>query len=162
MLALVATAWNAGCGQSDPELADAESQPPVITVELEDPEMSKAVEDARLSVEQLIAALENPTPSKTYLGIKAKFVEGEVVEFMWLSDVTFDGDIFAGTVANNPRHLTGVRMMDRREVSPLEIEDWMIIDDGRLVGGYSMRVLAERMSPAERAEMERHMGFTFE
>ena len=53
-------------------------------------------------------------------------------------------------------------MMDRQEVSPGEIQDWMIIDDGRLVGGYSVRVLAERMSEDERKEMEEHMGFTMD
>ena len=161
-LALFGVMAVVGCGESDTDVVAVESDPPVIEVESDDTELQRAVDDSRRTVEQFIAALENPTPSQSYLGIKAKFMEGDVVEYMWLSDVTFDGDTFTGTVANNPQHLSGVRMMDRHEVSPLEIEDWMIVDDGRLVGGFSMRVMAERMSDEEREEMERHMGFTMD
>ena len=152
-LALLALTIIVGCG---------ESNPPVVKVESDDREMQKATEDARQSVEHFIAALQNPKPSQTYLGIKATFVEGDVVEFMWLSDVTYDGDIFVGTVANNPQDLKKVKLMDRHEVSPSDIQDWMIVDDGRLLGGYSMRVLAERMSDDERAAMEKQMGFTID
>jgi len=151
-----------GCGKSDPEVINAVKNPPVFEVESDDPEFQRATDDARETIQQFIAALENRTPSQTYFGIKAKFVEGDVVEYMWLSDVTFDGDTFTGTVANNPRHLTGVKLMDRHEVPRLEIEDWMIVDDGRLVGGSSLRVLAQRMTAEQRTEMERHMGFTLD
>lgn len=152
----------AGCGASTAPVAVADNDPPVIEFESDDPEMQRAVDEARETVAQFVEALENPTPSQSYLGIKARFSEGEVVEYMWLSDVTYDGDRFTGTVANNPRQLTNVRLMDRHEVPADEIADWMIVKDGRLVGGYSLRLLATRASPDEWAEMERHMGFTLD
>ena len=176
-VALLAMVVVVGCGKADPPVIKAElddrelpvisAEPddrelPVISAERDDRELQKATDDARQTVDQFIVALQNPKPSHSYLGLKAKFVEGDEVEFMWLSDVTYENDTYVGTVANNPVKLRNVKIMDRQEVSRNEIQDWMIVDDGRLVGGYSLRVLAKRMSAEERTEMEIHMGFTLD
>jgi hypothetical protein len=57
-ISLLAAMAIVGCGESDP---------PVVKVESDDPEMQRATEEARQSIGRFIAALQNPTPSQSYL-----------------------------------------------------------------------------------------------
>lgn len=38
-----------------------------------------------------------------------------------------------------------------------ELSDWIIIDDGRLIGGYTIRVFRDKMSPEDRAKLDANM-----
>jgi uncharacterized protein YegJ (DUF2314 family) len=35
-----------------------------------------------------------------------------------------------------------------------EIYDWMIVDDGKLVGGYSLRVIRAKMGPEQQRKFD--------
>jgi uncharacterized protein YegJ (DUF2314 family) len=47
-------------------------------------------------------------------------------------------------------------------VSKSEISDWFYIDNGKLVGGYTIRVLYSRMSPEEKKDFNEHAGMKIE
>ena len=44
---------------------------------------------------------------------------------------------------------------------PDDITDWMYIEDGRLIGGYTTRLLRERMSPEERKQLDASAPYKF-
>ena len=47
-------------------------------------------------------------------------------------------------------------------VNPNEISDWLYIDNGKLVGGYSVRVLYSELSPQDKQEFDRAADFKIE
>ena len=47
-------------------------------------------------------------------------------------------------------------------VEPSKISDWMFVQNGRLVGGYTLRVLRDAMSPSERKEFDKNVPFVID
>jgi uncharacterized protein YegJ (DUF2314 family) len=67
--------------------------------------------------------------------------------------------VFHGTIDNDPDTVTNVRRGDPKRVGPSDISDWMYVDHGVLVGGYTIRALRARLSGPERAEFDRSLPF---
>ncbi len=145
------TLW-VGCG--DPYPADR-----VTKVADDDPRMNGAMEKARSSVGEFITALKSPQAGQTEFTVKMAFSDGSNTEHMWLAPVTFDGETFHGPVSNDPASVGNVRMGQRAEVSPTKISDWMYLDQGKVVGGYTLRVLRDTLSPKERVEFDKSVQF---
>ena len=124
--------------------------------------MKRAVHEARRTVGVFIAALAHPTAGQYDFEVKKPFRQGDVVEHMWLADVTFSGNRFHGRVDNMPRKIKGVKMGERVSVNPNEISDWAFVENGRLVGGYTIRVLYSELSPQGRAAIEKEARFRIE
>ena len=81
---------------------------------------------------------------------------------MWLTPVTYDGQNFHGTINNIPELVKSVEIGQAVTVAPSEISDWMYIDNGKLVGGETMRALRNAATPAERAEFDKSVPFVIE
>jgi uncharacterized protein YegJ (DUF2314 family) len=137
-------------------------EPAVFPVGEEDAAMNSAMEKARASVDTFIAALQSGKAVQSHFAIKKKFSDGKHTEHIWLLPVTFDGTRFEGVVNNVPADLTGVAIGQNVMVEPNQISDWMYLENGKLMGGYTIRVLRDRMSPAERKEFDRRGGFVVE
>lgn len=154
----------AGCDSKKPEgeIVRREGQPDYFHVPDEDAEMEKAVRTARESVGRFIAALKAPNAGQTGFSVKKPFKDGDKVEHIWLSDASFDGTNFRGRVDNDPVDVKNVKMGETATVAKDELSDWFYIDDGKLVGGYTIRVLYARMPPEEKKEFNAHLGFKIE
>jgi uncharacterized protein YegJ (DUF2314 family) len=132
----------AGCG--DPEGH-------VIAFEQDDEQMNDAIERARSTLDEFVLALRNPPPGATGFAIKKAFEQ----EHIWVGAVEVSGDGFVGLIANHPVHVD-LSFRDRVRVERDEISDWTYrLADGTYVGGYTIRVVDERMSADERQE---HFG----
>ncbi len=82
-------------------------------------------------------------------------------EHLWVSEVAFDGSEISGVVANDPLHLSYPKL-DERVAFPLDrLSDWLIVDDSKAKGAYTVQLLRARMTPSERAEHDSHYPFEF-
>ena len=133
--------------------------PEYFRIKNKDQAMRNAVHMARKTVGTFITALQNPAANQRDFEVKKRFIQGTEVEHIWLSDVTFSGNRFHGRVDNHPVKITGVKMGDRVSVNPNEISDWAYVDNGNLVGGYTIRVLFKELSPERRKELENESRF---
>lgn len=124
--------------------------------------MVKAIQTARSTVDQFAAAVSAPKAGQESFACKKPFTEGDTVEHMWITDVSFDGARFRGTVNNEPVEVKNVKLGQKTEVPRNEVSDWMYLENGKLVGGYTLRVLRSRMSPGERKDFDENCGFKFE
>ncbi|MCZ2342132.1 MAG: DUF2314 domain-containing protein [Bacteroidales bacterium] len=154
IVAVVALAL-VGCGKKHP--ADK-----VTYVADDDPRMNVAMEKARASVKRFTAALKSPKAGQSAFSIKMAFTDGGNTEHMWLTPVTFDGTKFTGTVNNEPEKVKSVKMGQKVTVAPDKISDWMYIDNRKLVGGETLRVLRDGLTPAERADFDKSVPFVVE
>lgn len=142
-----------GCKKSDD---------PVVQVRGEDSEMNAAISAAQLSLTNFIAAFRNPSANQHYFLVKGKFVAGDEVEHIWVADLTYDGSTFRGVIANEPERISGLRFKQSVEVHKEQISDWMFVQNGKLVGGYTPKVLRNRMSAQQRREMDASLPYSYE
>ena len=143
------------------EIAPGE-EPRVFDVARHNGAMRHAVHQARRTVGVFIKALQHPAVGQQDFEVKKPFRQGDVVEHIWLSDVWFSGNRFHGYVDNKPRKIKGLKMGDRVSVNPDEISDWAFVQNGRLVGGYTIRVLYAELPADQKAALVREARFTIE
>jgi uncharacterized protein YegJ (DUF2314 family) len=85
---------------------------------------------------------------------------GDQVEHIWLADLDFSRPKPRGVVANEPK-IQGLRFKHPVDFDPAYVSDWMYVDNGTLVGGYTTRVLRKRLTPEERKELDARVPYRF-
>jgi uncharacterized protein YegJ (DUF2314 family) len=153
-VAVLALAFT-GCGKKHP--VDK-----VTYVADDDPRMNAAIDKARSTVNTFITALRSPKPGQSSFSVKMAFTEGKQTEHMWLTAVTYDGKNFQGSVNNEPEMVKNDKMGQKAKVEASKISDWMYVENGRLIGGQTLRVLRDAMTPAERADFDKSVPFVIE
>src|SRR5438128_7014952 len=131
------------------------SKPPDLMVVAEDDkDMNAAMEKARKSVDKFIKAFQKQRKGQSDFGVKMAIRDGKKVEHFWVEITRFDGNQFEGTISNEPTMVTTVQSGDLVKVEKNRIEDWMYVEKGKLVGGYTVRVLRDRLSSGERKALD--------
>ncbi len=120
-------------------------------------EMAAATERAVKEVDAFISDL-NTGRSMGY-AVKAPIKDNGETEHFWLTEVTFDGAKFTGTIDNEPGMVSNVKMGQKWTLGKMEISDWMYIRDGKMYGNYTLRPLLATM-PKEEADQFRAMFAT--
>ena len=136
----------AGCDTQERNVGDVvkrPGEPDVIMVADDDPRMNAAIDKARVTVEQFIRALSNPQSSQSGFSVKAPIRDGTKVEHMWLTPVRYQNGNFVGKVNNDPDIVKTVKLGDQYDVKKADISDWMYVENGKLVGGFTIRVLRD-------------------
>ena len=133
---------------------------PIVGVPAENRQMNAAIDQARATLPQFFQAMANPRPNQQSFLVKVEFRRGPEVEHIWVADLDFTGKTPRGVIANEPR-IKGIRFMEQVSFDRADISDWMYLEDGRLVGGYTTRVIRDRMSPEERKEFDASAPYKF-
>ena len=114
-----------------------------VEVDSRDPEMIAAILKARDTVDEFIAALEDPQPGQAF-AVKVRFRDGDADEYLWLGGVRFDGESFTGKVLNDPERVANVEQGDEHSVPLEQIADWAIVENGRRTGAFTDAVIRKR------------------
>jgi uncharacterized protein YegJ (DUF2314 family) len=122
------------------------SDDPVVSVRAKDSEMNAAISTAQESITNFMAVFANPQTNQHYFLIKGKFTAGDVVEHIWVADLRYEGSVFHGVIANEPERIPGLKFKQPVDLQLGQISDWMFVQDGKLVGGYTSRVLQKRLT----------------
>jgi uncharacterized protein YegJ (DUF2314 family) len=121
-----------------------------------------AVRNARHSLGFFIAVMKAKKPDDSGFEVKKGFVDGDHVEHLWIGDLFFDGQKFHGRINNRPIEVHNVKLGQKVTVAPREVSDWMFVKKGKLMGGYTTRVLYARLSAKDRAEFDKKADFKIE
>lgn len=105
--------------------------------------MLEAINQARASIGDFFKAFENPQPNQSDFRIKARIEDGPLNEHIWLSALDFKTTPATGVVSNEPG-IRSVAYQQRVPFLPDQISDWMYREDGRLVGGFTTKLLLVR------------------
>jgi uncharacterized protein YegJ (DUF2314 family) len=144
------------------KVTQRDSEPDIIQIDDNDPRMIAATAEARATAVEFAKALAVPRPNQAAFAVKMPVSDGKHTEYMWISELSFDGQAFRGRLGNRPAALTGVKVGDELTVKVSDLSDWMYVEDNRLVGGYTLRVLRDSVSPKARARLEAQVPFRFE
>ena len=117
---------------------------------------------ARRTVGTFLQALQEPRPSQSRFGVLMPVTDGKHTEDVWIAPVTYDGRYLRGRIDEAPESATGLKIGDEVTAEPSTISDWMYVDGKKLVGGYTFRVLRDRVTPSERKELDREFDVEIE
>ena len=72
------------------------------------------------------------------------------------------GNRFQGRIDNQPRKIQGLKLGQLVSINRNEISDWLYVDHGKLVGGYTVRVQYNELSAKQKQEFDRAADFKIE
>ncbi len=131
----------------------------IMKMENDDKEMDAAIKKAQEYLPQFVRVfLKHGDKPKILFTIKGKFTISEKAgEHMWLSKLALKDGVFEGTLDNEPDWIKTLHMGDRVDVKMQDVSDWMIIENKKIYGGFTTRVLISKMS---RLQQKKFANFT--
>ena len=133
---------------------------PIVGVTDTDEDMNSAINSARASLAQFFENYSDPKPTQQSFLLKVRFeIKGDV-EHIWLADLSVSKLEMSGTVANEPR-MRALKFMEQVNFTAAQITDWMYLEDGFLVGGFTTKAIRSKLPADERAEFDAATPYKF-
>lgn len=146
----------------------------VYRVEDKDPDMQRAIEQARSTFRyfwrELAWEQRRIIPGLSLAAVKVPFSDPPEIEHdddepsveqMWLSDIEFDGEVITGTLLNSPHWLKSIQEGDQAQFPVSGISDWMYAIGDQVYGAYTVNLLRSQMSRSERSQHDSAWGLEF-
>lgn len=153
---VVAVAVPAGAAET---VVHRDGQPDAFRISVQDPRFNEAQALARRSVAEFIEAFAHAGRQQRSFAIKVPVIDGTKIEFFWVDLESFANNQFVGHIGNEPIEVQAVRRGDRVVVDKEQISDWMYVDRGHLVGGFTLRAARAGMSEAARKAFDATLPF---
>lgn len=127
-----------------------------------DAELDAAIGQARDTLETFADTIATPNADRTFVAVKVRFhPPGDAAQEIWVDDVTYSDGVFRGSVGDDIPALK-LEAGETITIKQADIVDWMIVEDGKLIGGYTIRLAVERMSPEERERFLETLDYSIE
>jgi len=126
----------------------------VISVSADDTAMNEAIAAARKSLPLFWSKLEKPGPGEQEFNLKVRIDDEDKTEHFWFSDIQKKDGRLSGVVNNDPRFVKSVTVGQRVRFSEEQISDWLFMQNGKMVGNFTVRPLMRRMSKEQLKELE--------
>ena len=154
-----------GCtGQSAPKVEE-EEKPALFKVSDEDrEEFHLAIQKALETLDEFKKKLESgETEGVTFtLKVLLEAPDGVNGEHIWVTDITTKDDEYYGVIDNVPVYTEEVKYGDKMKIKKENISDWMYVENGKLYGGYTLRLVRSRMTDEEREQFDAMTGLIIE
>src|SRR5690349_18326650 len=92
------------------------SGPTVINVEDDNPEMLKAISEARRTLPEFWKAFEQRQTGDSDFSLKVKIEDDQAAEHIWLTGIERTGDEVFGKLGNDPDSLKNLKLGDRLKI----------------------------------------------
>lgn len=141
---------------------------PVFWLSGDDDEMKAAILQAQQSFPEFMREVEadvlRRVPRLEAALVKAYFFEAEMPdqgEHLFVEEVQVKGDAVRGTLSGTPQFVRGLTDGQSVTFPVSQISDWFLVTDGQGRGGYTLDVLARRMSPADYRRAAKYPPFAW-
>lgn len=128
----------------------------------DDTGMNAAMQRARNEIGTLVTRLKTPVAQTDYLSIKVALpTQAGSTEHIWCGNVSHNNGTFTARIDNkpvDPQYKLGQVLTLQAD----QISDWMYVEKGKLVGGYTMLYHYSTLSDKEKAAMRRALPFQIE
>ncbi len=150
------------CTNTENEKIEREGESTIYLVDAADKEMNQAIKTANQTLNEFNRALENPAPSYSGFALKTRFNTANGGEHIWISNILRIDNNYFGIVDNLPEFSEDVSIGDTIQIKKANISDWMYLDNQKLRGGYTIRIVRNRMTEQERIQFDAESGIIFE
>ena len=111
----------------------------ITCVRSDDPDMQAASEEARRRWPEFLEVFRKRRPWQKF-SVKAAFGDSRS-EYMWVLVADVDDHVVIGALMNQPTSVEELNCGDLVTVKTDDVRDWEYSDAGKIVGGFTQRVL---------------------
>jgi uncharacterized protein YegJ (DUF2314 family) len=135
-------------------------EPDVYSFPSDSERLNWTIEKAKLTVHYFVECVKAPKAGQQYFSVKVNIQDDTYSEHIWLIKPELDdeGNLY-GIVGNEPLDVKSVRLNQKIGVDKDLISDWMIVQNGRLIGGYTIRCIRDGMSGSELKQHDEELGY---
>jgi len=142
------------------------SPSPTIEIEQSDKEIERIADNARRTLPIFFRNLNRPENGANNFYVKYPLssddIEPKVREQVWLGGIRVKDGVYYGRLTNTPTLQTSKKKDNLIVFDPDIITDWMYIQDGKIMGGQSIKYLLEKTPEDQRNEDQRRILRMFE
>jgi uncharacterized protein YegJ (DUF2314 family) len=130
------------------------SPSPAIEIEHSDKEIERIAENARRALPTFFRNLTRPEAGANNFFVKYPLTadDGNSTEQVWLGSIRVKDGICYGVLANATSLLNNKKKGGTIVIDTDKITDWMYIQDGKIIGGRSIKYLLEKIPEAQRSK----------
>jgi uncharacterized protein YegJ (DUF2314 family) len=128
-----------------------------------DPQMDAAMAEAQGTMTNFLTVLQSPRTNQYGFSISARFdskAKG-IREYIWITNLRYHDSGFDGIVALDKTEI-GLAFKQPVSVVVSNVVDWMYVEDGKVIGDSTGRLLRSRMSEQERQKYDAGLNYKFE
>ncbi|GHV95831.1 hypothetical protein AGMMS50293_21510 [Spirochaetia bacterium] len=144
----------------------AETTAPTLHLSQTDEELLQIAQNSQDTLPVFFRHLFRPAKGESGFRVKYPFRtdsgSGFSMEQLWLSDIRFKDGVYYGILVNTPFYIASIKKGDTVSFSAGEITDWMFIQNGKIIGGLSIKYLLEQIPNHERSEEQHRVLRMFE
>ena len=127
-----------------------------------DVEMEAAFQQARETLDSFIQKIGTSHPNRTLVAVKVRFVlPDSSSQDIWVDGIAYRDGSFHGIMGDDIPTLK-LSVDDKITIARKDIVDWMIVEDGKLIGGYTIRLAFQRMSAEQKERFLETVHYTIE
>ena len=153
--------------ENDSKFSEPQDEPLFTAISQADPAFQSAYDRAAATIPDFIARIESGR--EAFRSAKLRFRDPDESErlgedrflFLWLTDVFYypDENNFTGMFFEVPPEFQKWHQVGQYFLfEPDQIFDWMVLHQGHLHGGFTLRVTREKLPEAERESYDRYVG----
>jgi uncharacterized protein YegJ (DUF2314 family) len=133
-----------------------------VSVADDDPAMRRAFTRARATLDDFLSKLKSPPAGSGGFAVKVGIRSGQDVEYLWIGQLSVEGERFRGRIDNAPRTVKEVTAGEIFTFTRADIVDWLYIDRPRrrMHGNFTACALLTRESPNEAAALKKRLGLS--
>ena len=127
-----------------------------------DVEMESAFQQARDTLNVFIEKIQTPHADRSIVAVKVRFSPPDTLpQDIWVDGVTYKDGVLHGNMGDDIPSLR-LSFGDSIVIPNKDILDWMIVEDGKLIRGYTIRVAYSRMSPDEKERFLKTLDYSID
>lgn len=139
-----------------------EGNPDAVEIAASDAAILSAIQTARQTVGEFTTALDTQTPGRSDFTVKFPFEQNGDVEHMWIVNLKHTGGKLKGTVDNEPTQITNIKLGQIVEIDAKGVSDWMYLENGKIVGAFTIKAIYKNYPEADRRQLEDSLGGTID
>ncbi len=128
-------------------------EPIIFSLSEDDKEMNSAIELANKTLIDFDEALKFSENGN--FALKIHYDINDKSEHIWAVNIEKIDDDYFGIIDNLPNSVTDIKLTDKVKIEKDKISDWMFSKKGKLLGGFTIRVIRNRMSQLEKEIFDR-------
>lgn len=142
-----------------PKLTTSQTNLPILV----DEELAEAVRQAQETLHIWRQEFLAPKQAYSMTSLKVRFQGDNGVEDMWTEPMFVLDNVYTVRMVEGVTLEKGIHPERLLDVKPQDIVDWMLLEeDGTVVGGYTLRLEYERMTPEQQKRYLEITGYKFD
>lgn len=148
------------CKERQPNVKVGKNGKDVLVFSPQDATMNDAMVHGNKTIDTFLNEFNNRKEGQDRFSVKVKLGNRTHTEYLWLDELNFETEkMVTGRLLNTPYKIENLNAGDSVSAHIDKIVDWSYVDNGYLIGGFTLRVMFEEYSEEQKAAIMQQMGY---